>query len=150
MDYDQCETLTLSRDELYEKIWNTPTIKLARDFGLSDVAAPELNAMTRPIQVCATVLFLCALAVTISAQTAAPATGKDPSTADPAKARAVGKQTQRLGSNASAPAYAAPPAVGSTRRSSWIRTVSASGPRRAGTRGVPGGTVLETARTDPA
>ncbi|HMI84403.1 MAG TPA: helix-hairpin-helix domain-containing protein [Polyangiaceae bacterium] len=39
--------------------------------------------------------------------------------ADHAKARPVGKQTQRLGSNVSAPAYAAPPATGtSPRRSS--------------------------------
>ena len=38
--------------------------------------------------------------------------------ADHAKGRPVSKQTQRLGSNASAPAYAPPPAGGSARRSS--------------------------------
>ena len=36
------ETITLSRVELYEKIWNIPTIKLARDFGLSDVALGKI------------------------------------------------------------------------------------------------------------
>ena len=53
MDYDQSETLTLSRDELslYEKVWNTPTIKLARDFGLSDVALGKIckkHAIPKP------------------------------------------------------------------------------------------------------
>jgi hypothetical protein len=38
MDNNQSEVITLTRNELYEKIWHTPTIKLARDFGLSDVA----------------------------------------------------------------------------------------------------------------
>ena len=45
--------------------------------------------------------------------------GKDAAAqAEPAKARAVGKQTQKLGSHVSAPAYAAPPAGTSSRRSS--------------------------------
>ena len=36
------ETITLSRAELYDKIWNTPAIKLAKDFGLSDVALGKI------------------------------------------------------------------------------------------------------------
>ena len=39
---DNHRTLKLSRTELYEKIWNTPTTKLARDFGLSDVALGKI------------------------------------------------------------------------------------------------------------
>ena len=37
MTNDGSETITLSRAELYDKLWNTATTKLARDFGLSDV-----------------------------------------------------------------------------------------------------------------
>jgi hypothetical protein len=38
MDHDESEIITRTRNELYEKIWNTPTIKLAKYLGLSDVA----------------------------------------------------------------------------------------------------------------
>ena len=36
------KVIKCTRNELYEKIWNTPTIKLARDFGLSDVALGKI------------------------------------------------------------------------------------------------------------
>jgi hypothetical protein len=42
MNHDQSEVITFTRSELYEKIWNTPTTKLARDFGLSDVALGKI------------------------------------------------------------------------------------------------------------
>jgi hypothetical protein len=42
MDNDQSEIVTLSRKELYEKIWQTPTTKLAEAFGLSDVALGKI------------------------------------------------------------------------------------------------------------
>lgn len=42
MNHDKSEIITFSRNELYDKIWNTPTIKLARDFGLSDVALGKI------------------------------------------------------------------------------------------------------------
>ncbi len=42
MDHDRSESITLTRNELYEKIWNTPTTKLAKDFGLSDVALGKI------------------------------------------------------------------------------------------------------------
>ena len=42
MDTYRSETLILSRAELYEKIWSTPTTKLAREFGLSDVALGKI------------------------------------------------------------------------------------------------------------
>jgi hypothetical protein len=42
MDNDQSETVTLSRKELYEKIWQTPTTKLGESFGLSDVALGKI------------------------------------------------------------------------------------------------------------
>jgi len=42
MNYNGSEIITLTRNELYEKIWNTPTTKLARDFGLSDVGLGKI------------------------------------------------------------------------------------------------------------
>lgn len=42
MIYDQTDIVTLSRQELYEKVWTTPTIKLAESFGLSDVALAKI------------------------------------------------------------------------------------------------------------
>src|SRR5262245_49171868 len=36
------EPITLTRQELYEKIWNTPASKLAREFGLSDVGLAKV------------------------------------------------------------------------------------------------------------
>ncbi len=42
MNHDQSDDITFTRNELYEKIWNTPTIKLAKDFGLSDVALGKI------------------------------------------------------------------------------------------------------------
>jgi hypothetical protein len=42
MNHDQSKVITFTRNELYEKIWSTPTIKLARDFGLSDVALGKI------------------------------------------------------------------------------------------------------------
>jgi hypothetical protein len=42
MDNNESEVITFTRNELYEKIWNTPTIKLAKDFGLSDVALGKM------------------------------------------------------------------------------------------------------------
>ena len=42
MNNNESEVITFTRNELYEKIWNTPTIKLARDFGLSDVALGKI------------------------------------------------------------------------------------------------------------
>ena len=42
MTSDGSETITLSRAELYDKIWNTATTKLARDFGPSDVALGKI------------------------------------------------------------------------------------------------------------
>jgi hypothetical protein len=42
MDNNKSEVVAFTRNELYEKIWNTPTIKLARDFGLSDVALGKI------------------------------------------------------------------------------------------------------------
>lgn len=42
MDNDRSETVTLSRKELYENIWQTPTTKLAKAFGLSDVALGKI------------------------------------------------------------------------------------------------------------
>jgi hypothetical protein len=42
MNHDQSDVITFTRNELYEKIWSTPTIKLARDFGLSDVAVGKI------------------------------------------------------------------------------------------------------------
>jgi hypothetical protein len=42
MNHDESEVITFTRNELYEKIWNTPTTKLARDFGLSDVALGKI------------------------------------------------------------------------------------------------------------
>jgi hypothetical protein len=34
--------IKLTREELYEKIWRTPTTKLAKDFGISDVALTKI------------------------------------------------------------------------------------------------------------
>ena len=42
MNNNGSEVITFTRNELYEKIWNTPTIKLAKDFGLSDVALGKI------------------------------------------------------------------------------------------------------------
>jgi hypothetical protein len=42
MNQHEPEVITFTRNELYEKIWNTPTVKLARDFGLSDVALGKI------------------------------------------------------------------------------------------------------------
>jgi len=42
MNHDRSDVITFTRNELYEKIWNTPTTKLARDFGLSDVALGKI------------------------------------------------------------------------------------------------------------
>ena len=42
MNHDESEIITFTRNELYDKIWNTPTIKLAKDFGLSDVALGKI------------------------------------------------------------------------------------------------------------
>jgi hypothetical protein len=42
MSTDGSETLILSRAELYEKIWNIPTTKLAKEVGLSDVALGKI------------------------------------------------------------------------------------------------------------
>ena len=42
MDDERTEILTLSRAELYEKIWNIPTTKLAKEVGLSDVALGKI------------------------------------------------------------------------------------------------------------
>ena len=45
------ETKTLSRQELYEKIWSTPIHKLAKEFRLSDVGLAKLckrHAIPRP------------------------------------------------------------------------------------------------------
>jgi len=42
MDYERSEILALSRAELYEKIWNLPTTKLAKQVGLSDVALGKI------------------------------------------------------------------------------------------------------------
>src|SRR5690349_5634418 len=42
MNHDRSDVIMFTRNELYEKIWNTPTIKLARDFGLSDVALGKI------------------------------------------------------------------------------------------------------------
>jgi hypothetical protein len=38
MDNNKSEVVAFTRNELYEQTWNTPTIKLAREFELSDVA----------------------------------------------------------------------------------------------------------------
>ncbi|HEY7163865.1 MAG TPA: hypothetical protein VIB79_04850 [Candidatus Binatia bacterium] len=42
MDNHEPGVIKFTRNELYEKIWNTPTTKLARDFGLSDVALGKI------------------------------------------------------------------------------------------------------------
>ena len=42
MDYNGSETITLTCNELYEKIWNTLTTKLTKGFGLSDVALGKI------------------------------------------------------------------------------------------------------------
>jgi hypothetical protein len=42
MNQRESEVITFTRNELYEKIWNTPTIKLAKEFGLSDVALGKI------------------------------------------------------------------------------------------------------------
>jgi hypothetical protein len=42
MDNHESEVVKFTRNELYEKIWNTPTIKLAKDFGLSDVGLGKI------------------------------------------------------------------------------------------------------------
>ena len=42
MNNNDAKVITFTRNELYEKIWNTPTIKLARDLGLSDVALGKI------------------------------------------------------------------------------------------------------------
>jgi hypothetical protein len=44
MDNASPEAIKLSR-ELYEKIWNVPTTKLARSYGLSDVALGKIWAV---------------------------------------------------------------------------------------------------------
>jgi len=33
---------TLTRQELYEEVWATPTVKLAKKFGISDVAIAKI------------------------------------------------------------------------------------------------------------
>jgi len=42
MDNASAEVVKLSREELYEQIWNVPTTKLARSYGLSDVALGKI------------------------------------------------------------------------------------------------------------
>jgi hypothetical protein len=42
VNYNRSETVTFMRNELYEQIWNTPTTKLAKPFGLSDVALGKI------------------------------------------------------------------------------------------------------------
>jgi hypothetical protein len=42
MNNNESAVITFTRNELYEKIWNTPTIKLAKDFRLSDVALGKI------------------------------------------------------------------------------------------------------------
>jgi hypothetical protein len=42
MDMASAEVIKLSREELYEQIWNVPTTKLARSYGLSDVALGKI------------------------------------------------------------------------------------------------------------
>ena len=36
------ETISLRREELYEQVWTTPVVKLAKTFGLSDVAIAKI------------------------------------------------------------------------------------------------------------
>lgn len=36
------ETITLTRTELYQRVWSTPVARLAREFGISDVALAKL------------------------------------------------------------------------------------------------------------
>jgi len=42
MKYNRSEAITLTRNELYEQIWSIPTTKLARSFGISDVAVGKI------------------------------------------------------------------------------------------------------------
>jgi hypothetical protein len=42
MDNPSLEAIKLSRAELYEQIWNVPTTKLSRSYGLSDVALGKI------------------------------------------------------------------------------------------------------------
>lgn len=36
------ESFFLSREALYIKVWETPTVKLAKEFGISDVAIGKM------------------------------------------------------------------------------------------------------------
>lgn len=36
------QAIKITREELYEKVWNTPMQKLAMEFGLSDVGLAKL------------------------------------------------------------------------------------------------------------
>ena len=42
MFYHPHEFITISRQELYEKVWTTPTVILAKDYGISDVALAKI------------------------------------------------------------------------------------------------------------
>lgn len=42
MFYRPHEFITISRQELYEKVWTTPTVTLAKDYGISDVALAKI------------------------------------------------------------------------------------------------------------
>jgi len=51
MDIASPETIKLSREEMYEQIWSVPTIKLARSYGMSDVAVGKIckkHAIPKP------------------------------------------------------------------------------------------------------
>ncbi len=42
MFYRQDEVITISRQELYEQVWTTPTVTLAKSYGISDVALAKI------------------------------------------------------------------------------------------------------------
>jgi len=41
-EYKAAFSDTLSRDELYEQVWSTPMVRLAKEYGLSDVGLAKV------------------------------------------------------------------------------------------------------------
>jgi len=40
--YSKNDTVTISREDLYQKVWETPMYKLAAEYGLSDVGLKKI------------------------------------------------------------------------------------------------------------
>ena len=65
---DSDKSIRMSRQELYKKVWSTPVVKLAKQFGLSDVGLAKIckrHNVPRPPRACARLMARHALCLHI-------------------------------------------------------------------------------------